>query len=138
MDLGLRITELERENEYLKKQLKDEVDRNKSPLLSYWDIKARVEDGLDDFVTCSYYEDKIDSMADSFVDVYNSSLMNSAWELYCDGYIEQATDDMGETDFIRILSMAQFLYYGDKIREALDELDIDTLREENENEDDEE
>lgn len=65
---------------------------------------------------CYYICDMISEVADNFVDIYNSDLLDWAKNNY--EYIEEAQDEFGtpkdsndNADFFKMISQGEFLYY---------------------------
>lgn len=79
-----------------------------------------------DYNGCYYICDMISEVADSFVDIYTSNLLDWAKNNY--SYIEEAldefgtpTDSNGRVDFLKIISQGEFLYYESLFYDNLDE-----------------
>lgn len=73
-----------------------------------------------------YIDDMISEVADNFVDIYNSDLLDWAKNNY--EYIEEAldefgtpTDSNGRADFIKMISQGEFLYYERLFYDNLDD-----------------
>lgn len=98
---------------------------------------AELKNGLDDEVLdlfdvvvdykeCCYICDMINEVADSFVDIYNSDLLDWAKNNY--EYIEEAldefgtpTDSNGRADFFQIIRQGEYLYYDRLFYDNLDD-----------------
>ena len=78
-----------------------------------------------DYNGCYYICDMINEVADSFVDIYNSDLLDWAKNNY--KYIEEAlgefgtpTDSNGNADFFKIINQGEYLYYNNLFYDNLD------------------
>ena len=79
-----------------------------------------------DYNGCYYICDMINEVADSFVDIYNSDLLDFAKNNY--EYIEEAldefgtpTDSNGRADFFKIIIQGEYLYYERLFYDNLDD-----------------
>lgn len=53
-----------------------------------------------------YICDILVEIASNYTEIYTSNLFDMAWDLYVGGYTEIATQEIGETDLVRILQIA--------------------------------
>lgn len=74
---------------------------------------------------CYYICDMITEVADSYVDIYNSDLLDWAKNNY--NYIEEALDELGtpqdnngKADFFQMIRQGQYLYYDNLFCDNLD------------------
>ena len=86
------------------------------------------EDCLDNFAynysnSSDYIGDAISEQADSSVDIYNSELCKSCWDIYQSGAYEQAKFDgllEGADDLMKLLQTCQYEFYTGVLYENLD------------------
>lgn len=79
-----------------------------------------------DYNSNYYIDDMISEVVDSFVDIYNSDLLDWAKNNY--EYIEEAldefgtpTDSNGRADFLKMISQGEYLYYDRLFYDNLDD-----------------